>query len=126
MKFLSLVLLAISLAAPLSPAVASGAAGSGCDPASLDGPTVLHAGIGQPSERVVIDNLADGASSGAEQDAETANYTACIRRRPWYPIPDILPATGVPLVTVGLFGCGLMAAGFTLSMVRLRGQRRSA
>jgi hypothetical protein len=62
----------------------------------------------------------------SEQDRRIDDYTCCVRRRPWYPIPDILPATGVPLAMLGLLGPGLLATGLVLSIRRLRRHRRSA
>ena len=125
MKSPSLILLAISLAALLSSVVASGAAASACDQATSGGTTVSQPGVGRPGEQSVVDKSAVAASRDLAA-GELADYTACNRRRPWYPIPDILPATGVPLISVGLFGWGLMAAGLVLSVCRLWRQRRSA
>jgi LPXTG-motif cell wall-anchored protein len=53
------------------------------------------------------------AESKAARDARIANYTCCPRRRPWYPIIDVLPQTATPLPLVGLLGLGLLtvAAG---------------
>jgi hypothetical protein len=141
MKSLSRALFAILLATPLVAGRAFGAVGDVCDPASLERATTSYSSAEQPCDRaVLVDGLGDSSvaapgdipadtgrvESKAERDRRIGNYTCCPRRRPWYPIPDILPATGVPLVTLGLLGPGLLATGVALSLRRLRRHRRSA
>jgi len=58
--------------------------------------------------------------SKAARDARIANYTCCPRRRPWYPIIDVLPQTATPLPLIGLLGLGLLTVAAGLA------HRRSA
>jgi len=51
-----------------------------------------------------------------------ANYTCCPRRRPWYPIVDILPTTASPLPLMGLAGVGLLLIAAVLRSYRLWGR----
>jgi uncharacterized protein YbaR (Trm112 family) len=60
------------------------------------------------------------AESKEAQDARISNYTCCPRRRPWYPIVDVLPQTATPLPLIGLLGLGLLALGAGLARRRLR------
>jgi len=60
--------------------------------------------------------------SRAERDARIANYTCCPRRRPWYPIIDLLPQTATPLPLIGLAGLGLLATAAGLARRRLSGR----
>jgi len=53
-------------------------------------------------------------------DARISNYTCCPRRRPWYPIIDLLPQTATPLPLIGLLGLGLLAGAAGLARRRLR------
>lgn len=55
------------------------------------------------------------ADSKAARDARIANYTCCPRRRPWYPIIDVLPQTATPLPLLGLLGLGLLAVAAGLA-----------
>lgn len=55
------------------------------------------------------------------RESRIANYTACPRRRPWYPIIDVLPQTATPLPLIGLLGLGLLATAAGLSRRRLKG-----
>lgn len=52
-------------------------------------------------------------------DSRIANYTCCPRRRPWYPIVDILPKTAGPVPVMGLVGAGLLAIAAALRGRRL-------
>lgn len=54
------------------------------------------------------------------RDARISNYTCCPRRRPWYPIIDVLPQTATPLPLIGLLGLGLLATAAGLARRRLR------
>lgn len=54
------------------------------------------------------------------RDARISNYTCCPRRRPWYPIIDMLPQTATPLPLIGLLGLGLLAVAAGLARRRLR------
>jgi hypothetical protein len=58
--------------------------------------------------------------SRAERDARIANYTCCPRRRPWYPIIDLLPQTATPLPLIGLAGLGLLGMATGLAHRRLK------
>jgi LPXTG-motif cell wall-anchored protein len=58
------------------------------------------------------------AESKAARDARIANYTCCPRRRPWYPIIDMLPQTATPLPLIGLLGLGLLAVAAGLAQRR--------
>ncbi len=62
------------------------------------------------------------AESSNARDARISNYTCCPRRRPWYPIIDVLPqtATPLPLPLIGLLGLGLLAVAAGLARRRLR------
>jgi uncharacterized protein YbaR (Trm112 family) len=62
------------------------------------------------------------AGSKEARDARIANYTCCPRRRPWYPIIDVLPQTATPLPLIGLAGLALLATAAGLA--RLRRARR--
>jgi hypothetical protein len=53
-------------------------------------------------------------------DSRMANYTCCRRRRPWYPIVDVLPTTAGPLPVMGLVGAGLLVIAAALRGRRLR------
>lgn len=56
------------------------------------------------------------------RDARISNYTCCPRRRPWYPIIDVLPQTATPLPLIGLLGLGLLATAAGLASRRRRGR----
>jgi LPXTG-motif cell wall-anchored protein len=58
------------------------------------------------------------AESRGARDARIANYTCCPRRRPWYPIIDVLPQTATPLPLIGLLGLGLLAVAAGLARRR--------
>ena len=58
--------------------------------------------------------------SATAREARIANYTCCPRRRPWYPIMDVLPPTASPLPLFGLAGVGLLGVGAALRRRRLR------
>ena len=75
--------------------------------------------VGQPPVAVAVQ---PGESKEA-RDARISNYTCCPRRRPWYPIIDVLPqtATPLPLPLIGLLGLGLLATAAGLARRRLRG-----
>jgi uncharacterized protein YbaR (Trm112 family) len=60
------------------------------------------------------------AESREARDARISNYTCCPRRRPWYPIIDVLPQTATPLPLIGLIGLGLLAVAAGLARRRLR------
>jgi len=60
------------------------------------------------------------AESKEARDARISNYTCCPRRRPWYPIVDVLPQTATPLPLIGLLGLGLLAMAAGLARRRLR------
>jgi hypothetical protein len=60
------------------------------------------------------------AESKEARDARISNYTCCPRRRPWYPIIDVLPQTATPLPLIGLLGLGLLAVASGLARRRLR------
>jgi hypothetical protein len=60
------------------------------------------------------------AESKEARDARISNYTCCPRRRPWYPIVDVLPQTATPLPLIGLLGLGLLAVAAGLTRRRLR------
>ena len=60
------------------------------------------------------------AESSDARDARISNYTCCPRRRPWYPIIDVLPQTATPLPLIGLLGLGLLAVAAGLARRRLR------
>jgi len=60
------------------------------------------------------------AESGDDRDARISNYTCCPRRRPWYPIIDVLPQTATPLPLIGVLGLGLLAVAAGLTRRRLR------
>jgi hypothetical protein len=60
------------------------------------------------------------AESKEARDARISNYTCCPRRRPWYPIIDVLPQTATPLPLIGLLGLGLLAVAAGLARRRLR------
>lgn len=60
------------------------------------------------------------AESEEARDARISNYTCCPRRRPWYPIIDVLPQTATPLPLIGLLGFGLLAVAAGLARRRLR------
>ena len=62
------------------------------------------------------------AESKEARDARIANYTCCPRRRPWYPIIDVLPQTATPLPLVGMLGASLLA--MAAGLARLRRARR--
>ncbi len=49
-----------------------------------------------------------------------AGYTCCPRRRPWYPIVDILPKTAGPAPVMGLLGAVLLGTAAALRGRRLR------
>jgi hypothetical protein len=53
-------------------------------------------------------------------DARISNYTCCPRRRPWYPIVDLLPQTATPLPLIGLLGLGLLSVAAGLARRRYR------
>jgi len=53
-------------------------------------------------------------------DSRIANYTCCPRRRPWYPIVDVLPTTAGPLPFMGLAGAGLLLVAAVLRRHRLK------
>jgi hypothetical protein len=55
--------------------------------------------------------------SDAAREARIANYTCCPRRRPWYPVVELLPMTAAPLPLMGLLGAGLLV---TAAAIRLR------
>jgi hypothetical protein len=74
------------------------------DAASVDRPAVAVAV--QPAE------------SKEARDARIANYTCCPRRRPWYPIIDVLPQTATPLPLIGLAGLALLATATGLAGLR--------
>jgi hypothetical protein len=57
--------------------------------------------------------------SDAGRDARIANYTCCPRRRPWYPVVELLPMTAAPLPLVGLLGAGLLVAAAAIRRRRL-------
>ena len=57
--------------------------------------------------------------SPAELNARIANYTCCPRRRPWYPIPELLPATGTPLPLLGWSSLGLLVLAAGIRIARL-------
>jgi hypothetical protein len=61
------------------------------------------------------------AESSEARDARISNYTCCPRRRPWYPIIDVLPQTATPLPLIGLLGLGLLAVAAGLARRRLHG-----
>ena len=58
------------------------------------------------------------AESKEARDARIANYTCCPRRRPWYPIIDVLPQTATPLPLIGLAGLALLATAAGLARLR--------
>jgi LPXTG-motif cell wall-anchored protein len=65
------------------------------------------------ADRPPVPVAIERVESRADRDARIANYTCCPRRRPWYPIIDVLPQTATPLPLVGVLGLGLLvlAAG---------------
>jgi len=70
------------------------------------------------------DALADAkvpviVESDAAREARIANYTCCPRRRPWYPVVEMLPMTAAPLPLVGLLGAGLLVAAAAIRRRRL-------
>jgi len=72
--------------------------------------------VGQSSVAVAV-QPAEGKEA---RDARISNYTCCPRRRPWYPIIDVLPQTATPLPLIGLLGLGLLAVAAGLARRRLR------
>jgi LPXTG-motif cell wall-anchored protein len=66
----------------------------------------------EPSSVAVV---VQPAESKAARDARIANYTCSPRRRPWYPIIDVLPQTATPLPLIGLLGLGLLAVAAGLA-----------
>jgi len=62
------------------------------------------------------------AESSDAREARISNYTCCPRRRPWYPIIDMLPQTATPLPLIGLAGLGLLAVAAGLARRRLGGR----
>lgn len=72
--------------------------------------------VGQPPVAVAV----QPAESKEARDARIANYTCCPRRRPWYPIIDVLPQTATPLPLIGLLGLSLLALAAGLARRRLR------
>jgi hypothetical protein len=75
-------------------------------------------GVGQPPVAVAVQPV----ESKEARDARIANYTCCPRRRPWYPIIDLLPQTATPLPLIGLAGLALLAT--SAGLARLRRARR--
>jgi hypothetical protein len=75
-------------------------------------------GVDRPPVAVAV----QPAESKEARDARIANYTCCPRRRPWYPIIDVLPQTATPLPLIGLAGLALLATAGGLA--RLRRARR--
>lgn len=73
------------------------------------------------SESSTIDRLPVpvAVQSAESSDARISNYTCCPRRRPWYPIIDLLPQTATPLPLMGLLGIGLLAGAAGLARRRL-------
>lgn len=69
--------------------------------------------IGRPPVPVAV-------QPAESSDARISNYTCCPRRRPWYPIIDLLPQTATPLPLIGLLGLGLLAVAAGLARRRLR------
>lgn len=74
--------------------------------------------VGQPPVAVAV----QPDESKEARDARVANYTCCPRRRPWYPIIDVLPQTATPLPLIGLAGLGLLATAAGLARRRLKGR----
>lgn len=73
--------------------------------------------VGQPPVAVAV----QPDESKEARDARISNYTCCPRRRPWYPIIDVLPQTATPLPLIGLLGLGLLATAAGLARRRFRG-----
>lgn len=71
---------------------------------------------GAPAVPVAVEPV----ESRAARDARIANYTCCPRRRPWYPIIDVLPQTATPLPLIGMLGLGLLAVAAGLARCRHR------
>lgn len=57
--------------------------------------------------------------SPTERNARIANYTCCPRRRPWYPIPELLPATNTPLPLLAWSSLGLLVLAASIRIARL-------
>jgi hypothetical protein len=53
-------------------------------------------------------------------ESRFGNYTCCPRRRPWYPIVDVLPLTAGPLPVMGLVGAALLVIAAALRGRHLR------
>jgi hypothetical protein len=68
-----------------------------------------------PTGEAAVAVAVQPAESKAARDARIANYTCCPRRRPWYPIIDVLPQTATPLPLIGLLGLGLLAVAAGLA-----------
>jgi hypothetical protein len=60
--------------------------------------------------------------SSGPPDSQIANYTCCPRRRPRYPIVDVLPMTAGPLPVMGLPGAGLFLPARVPRIFRLHGR----
>jgi hypothetical protein len=71
-------------------------------------------------DRSAVPVAVQPAESSDARDARISNYTCCPRRRPWYPIIDVLPQTATPLPLIGLLGLGLLAVAAGLARLRLR------
>jgi hypothetical protein len=57
----------------------------------------------------------ESTASKAARDARIANYTCCPRRRPWYPIVDVLPTTATPFAFAGILGVVLLTVAGRLA-----------
>lgn len=83
-----------------------------------------------PEDRVLevfadAEGLADAEipvvlESAGPAESRIGNFTCCPRRRPWYPIVDVLPTTAGPLPFMGLAGAGLLLVATVLRRYRLR------
>ena len=72
--------------------------------------------LGQPPVAVAV----QPEETREARDARISNYTCCPRRRPWYPIIDLLPQTATPLPLIGLAGLGLLGMATGLAHRRLK------
>ncbi len=106
--------------------IVAGATGSGLSPSV---PVGSPLSVYFPEDSVLeafadTDALAEArvpviVESDAARDARIANYTCCPRRRPWYPVVEMLPMTAAPLPLMGLLGAGLLVAAAAIRRRRL-------